>query len=151
MITVIAVGKGHEASLKDAITRYEKRLKKPFDLQWVLLPHSAYSGVKAAQDEAERIEKRIPFDAYVVVLDERGDNVDSPALATKIDRALSDAKKLVFVIGGAYGVTDEFRRKADFVWSLSRLVFPHQLVRLLLTEQLYRSQSIIKGEPYHHQ
>lgn len=57
MITVIAVGKGHEASLKDAITRYEKRLKKPFDLQWVLLPHSVYSGVKAAQDEAERIEK----------------------------------------------------------------------------------------------
>lgn len=69
MITVIAVGKGHEASLKDAIGRYEKRLKKPFEVQWVLLPHSQYSGVKAAEDESARIEKRIPFDAFVILLD----------------------------------------------------------------------------------
>lgn len=151
MITVIAVGKGHEASLRDAIVRYEKRLKKPFDVQWILLPHSIHSGIKAAQDEAERIEKRIPFDAYVVLLDERGQNIDSPALAVKIDKALSDAKKIVFVIGGAYGVSEEFRYSANFVWSLSRLVFPHQMVRLMLTEQLYRAQSIIRGEPYHHE
>lgn len=151
MITVIAVGKGHEASLKDAIGRYEKRLKKPFEVQWVLLPHSQYSGVKAAEDESVRVEKRIPFNAFVILLDERGQNIDSPALAAKIDKALSDAKKLVFVIGGAYGVTDEFRQKADFIWSLSRLVFPHQLVRLILAEQLYRAQSIIRGEPYHHE
>lgn len=150
MITFIAVGKGHEATLEGAIARYEKRLKKPFAVQWVLLPHSQHSGAKAAEDESGRIEKRIPFDAFVVLLDERGQNIDSPALAAKVDKALSDAKKLVFVIGGAYGVSEQFRQKADFVWSLSKLVFPHQIVRLLLTEQLYRAQSIIRGEPYHH-
>lgn len=151
MITFIAIGKTHDATLKEAIARYEKRLKKPFDVQWVLLPHSQYSGVKAAEDESERIEKRIPFNAFVVLLDERGQNIDSPTLAAKIDKALSDAKKLVFVVGGAYGVSEQFRHKADFVWSLSKLVFPHQIVRLLLAEQLYRAQSIIRGEPYHHE
>lgn len=151
MITIIAVGKGHDTSLKDAIGRYEKRFKKPFNVQWILLPHSPHSGANAAEDESARIEKRIPFDSFVVLLDERGQNIDSPALAAKIDKALSDAKKLVFVIGGAYGVSEEFRHNANFVWSLSRLVFPHQMVRLMLTEQLYRAQSIIRGEPYHHE
>lgn len=151
MITIVAIGKAHEAALRDAISRYERRLKKPFDVEWILLPHSSHSGVKAAEDESERIEKRIPFNAYVILLDERGAIIDSPALAAKIDQALSDAKKLVFVIGGAYGVSEAFRRKADFVWSLSKLVFPHQLVRLILTEQVYRAQSIIRGEPYHHE
>lgn len=151
MITVIAVGKQHDALLREAIGRYEKRLKKPFDIKWVLIPHSSRTGPSAAQDESERIEKRIEFNAFVVLLDERGDIVDSPSLAAKVETALSDAKKLTFVIGGAYGVTPEFRQKADFVWSLSKLVFPHQMVRLLLSEQLYRAQSIIRGEPYHHE
>jgi 23S rRNA (pseudouridine1915-N3)-methyltransferase len=64
---------------------------------------------------------------------------------------MQTAKRIVFIIGGAYGVTDELKRRADLLWSLSKLVFPHQLVRLLLAEQLYRANTIRRGEPYHHQ
>lgn len=76
--------------------------------------------------------------------------MDSPALAQRIDTALSRAASIVFIIGGAYGVDDTIMSRAQLVWSLSALVFPHQLVRLILTEQLYRAQQISAGGPYHH-
>jgi 23S rRNA (pseudouridine1915-N3)-methyltransferase len=87
----------------------------------------------------------------VVLLDERGVSLDSPALALKVDQLATQGKAITFLIGGAYGVTDALRKKADLVWSLSPLVFPHQLVRLILTEQLYRAQQILAGGSYHHQ
>lgn len=150
-LSIIAVGKKHEDWIEDGLIRYQKRLKAPFDARWVLLPHSAYDSVKARQDESERILSRLTDDAYVVVLDERGKQLDSPALARALSEQLDRSRHIVFVIGGAYGVSDELRVRANLVWSLSSLVFPHQLVRLILIEQLYRSQEISRGGKYHHE
>jgi 23S rRNA (pseudouridine1915-N3)-methyltransferase len=87
-----------------------------------------------------------------VVLDEGGVELASSDLAGILDELdMQAAKRIVFIIGGAYGVTDELKRRSDVLWSLSKLTFPHQLVRLLLAEQLYRANTIRRGEPYHHQ
>ncbi|KAM9861964.1 23S rRNA (pseudouridine(1915)-N(3))-methyltransferase RlmH [Leucobacter sp. BZR 635] len=149
-IRVLAVGKKHESWVSDGIDRYEKRLRKPFDVSWQLLPHSAREGDAARSEESERILQKVDRDAFLVLLDERGHNVDSPALATRMQAAFDGGKQIVIVIGGAYGVDDEVRARANFQWSLSKLVFPHQLVRLILAEQLYRAQEIAGGRPYHH-
>jgi 23S rRNA (pseudouridine1915-N3)-methyltransferase len=148
---IIAVGKKHEPWVEAGILRYETRLKRPFLTEWVLLPHSAREGLAARQDESERILARLKQDDYVVLLDERGKLVDSPSLARLLLRPLEMSKTVVIVIGGAYGVDETIHKRADIVWSLSPLVFPHQLVRLILAEQLYRSQEIAAGHPYHHE
>lgn len=149
-VKVLAVGKKHEKWVVDGIDRYEQRLRKPFDVTWQLLPHSSREGEAARAEESARILQRVDEHAFLVVLDERGANVDSPALATRLQGAFDRGRPVVVVIGGAYGVDDSVRSRADFVWSLSRLVFPHQLVRLILAEQLYRAQEIASGRPYHH-
>ena len=136
--------------MSDGIERYEKRLRKPFDASWQLLPHSAREGEAARAEESDRILSKLDRDAFVVLLDERGQNVDSPALASRLQGAFDSSKQVAVIIGGAYGVDDRVRQRADFVWSLSKLVFPHQLVRLILAEQLYRAQEIAGGRPYHH-
>lgn len=151
MIQTIAVGKKHEAWVAQGIERYEKRLKKPLDIEWVLLPHSIFEAHRARQEESERILQRIKDGDFVILLDERGKNLDSPTLSVIIDDQLSRARRVVCIIGGAYGVDDSVHARADLVWSLSKLVFPHQLVRLILTEQVYRAQEIRNGTPYHHQ
>lgn len=150
-IKIIAVGKKHEAWVETGIKRYEKRLRRPFDASWVLLAHSAKDGDAAREDESERLLLRLKDDEYVVLLDERGDLLSSPKLASVLAAPLDRSKTMVLLIGGAYGVNDAVRARADVVWSLSPLVFPHQLVRLLLVEQLYRAQEIAGGRPYHHE
>lgn len=149
-VRILAVGKKHEPWVTDGISRYEKRLRKPFDVTWQLLSHSSREGDAARSEESERILSRVDRDAFLVLLDERGRNVDSPTLARKLQTALDAGRAITVVIGGAYGVDDRVRDRADFVWSLSQLVFPHQLVRLILAEQLYRAQEIAGNRPYHH-
>ncbi|WP_025132549.1 23S rRNA (pseudouridine(1915)-N(3))-methyltransferase RlmH [Leucobacter sp. PH1c] len=149
-IRILAVGKKHEAWVTEGIGRYEQRLRKPFDTAWQLLPHSARDGEAARAEESERILAKLDRDAFVVLLDERGRNVDSPELARRVRAELDAGRQIVVVIGGAYGVSDAVRQRANFVWSLSALVFPHQLVRLILVEQLYRAQEISAGRSYHH-
>ena len=149
-VRILAVGKKHEPWVTDGIQRYEKRLRKPFDVSWQLLPHSSREGDAARAEESERILSRVDRDAYLVLLDERGRNVDSPTLARRLQGAFDAGRAVTVVIGGAYGVDDRVRGRADFVWSLSQLVFPHQLVRLILAEQLYRAQEIAGNRPYHH-
>lgn len=150
MITVITVGKKHEDWVVPGLERYQKRLRKPFDVEWVLLPHSRSEGVSAREEESQAILSRLNSSDYVVLLDETGTNIDSPALSGKLEAAFSAAKPVIIVIGGAYGVNTALMDRADFIWSLSKLVFPHQLVRLILTEQLYRAQEIERGGGYHH-
>lgn len=149
-IVCLAVGRKHEDWVLGGIQRYEKRLKPPFKLEWVLLPHSSREGSEARLEESERIHKHLKGDDIVILLDERGEDFTSPQLSKILDESLSRSQRIVLVIGGAYGVTDELRSRASKVWSLSKLVFPHQLVRLMLTEQIYRSQEISSGGPYHH-
>lgn len=150
MISILAIGKKHESWVLDGIERYQKRLQRPWNVEWVLLPHSTFERDRARQEESERILSRLHADDFVVLLDERGKNIDAPTLATQLDAVFTSGKRIVCIIGGAYGVDEHLHARANFIWSLSKLVFPHQLVRLILAEQLYRAQEISRGGGYHH-
>lgn len=150
MITIFAIGKKHEPWIVDGLERYEKRLRQPWNVAWELLPHSSQAGDSARQEESERIVKRLNSDYSVILLDERGKQLDSPALSALIENNQTYGKKVAIIIGGAYGVNEQLHARADVVLSLSKMVFPHQLVRLILAEQLYRAQSITNGSEYHH-
>ena len=150
-IRIVAVGKRHESWVVGGIERYQKRLKKPFNLEWVFLPHSAMEGLAARQEESGRILSRIDNRDYVILLDERGKNISSADLSDRLTSLLDISQPLTIIIGGAYGVDETVGRRANFIWSLSNLVFPHQLVLLILTEQIYRAQEIAAGRPYHHE
>lgn len=150
MIRILAIGKRHDTNLLPAIDDYQKRLKAPYDAQWLLLPHSPLEGDLARAEESRRLlDKMVPGD-FVVLLDERGQLLDNARLQRTLTQQLDASRRVVVIIGGAYGVDDLVRQRADLVWSLSPLVLPHQLVRLVLIEQLYRSQSLAHGHPYHH-
>ena len=150
MIKIIAIGKKHEKWILNEIQEFEKRLKKPYDLRWDILPHSVFSDDKARFEEGERIMKALRPGDYVVLLDERGKNISSPEFSNMLELGFINSQNIVVIIGGAYGVSEDLRSRADFVWSLSKLVFPHQIVRLILTEQIYRAQEISSGGKYHH-
>ncbi len=149
-IQIIAIGKKHESWVFDGIARYQKRIQKPFEIEWAILPHSTHAEPRARLDESQHILKRLNAYDFVILLDERGKNIDSPGLSKLLLTPLQASRNIVVIIGGAYGVDDIIRQRADFVWSLSGLVFPHQLVRLMLIEQIYRAQEIAAGNPYHH-
>lgn len=148
---ILAIGKKHEDWVVEGILRYQKRLKAPYIPEWILMPHSSFDGPTAREDESERILSRLSAYDYVILLDERGKTLDSPAFSDMLTEQLDHSRKVLIIIGGAYGVNDTLREKAHLVWSLSPLVFPHQLVRLILTEQLYRAQQITLGGSYHHE
>lgn len=150
MINIVAIGRKHETWIQDGLERYQKRLRAPWNVEWVLLPHSAKDGATARQEESNAILSRLKDEEFVILLDEKGVLLDSPALSRRISDVFPTVKTPVFVIGGAYGVDDKLTARADLVWSLSPLVLPHQLVRLVLLEQLYRAQEIASGGPYHH-
>lgn len=150
-IKILTVGKKHEAWISVGIEEYEKRLRTPFSIEWVMLPHSSLEGDRARQEESERIVSRLSSDNFVILLDERGTELDSPGLSTLLSGLLNSSRKVVLVIGGAYGVSEVVRAKAHFTWSMSPLVFPHQLIRLLVVEQIYRAQQIQNGASYHHE
>ena len=150
-LIVIAVGKQHEPWVSDGISMYQKRLRGPFLFEWVLLPHSSLRGPEARQEESERILSRLKPSDNVVLLDERGKNWSSPQFSEFIESSQANFGRTVIVIGGAYGVSEALRTRANTVWSLSNLVLPHQLVRLVLVEQLYRAQQIATGGSYHHE
>lgn len=150
-IRLLAVGKKHESWVQEGIQRYEKRLQRPFDVSWQLLPHSAREGDAARSEESGRILDKINEGDYVILLDERGTNLDSPSLSSYLLSPLQRSQAVVLIIGGAYGVDASIHQRANLTWSLSKLVFPHQLVRLILAEQIYRAQEIAGGRPYHHE
>ena len=142
MIRIIAGGKKHEKWAEEAIQEYEKRLLKPYNLDWEII------------DEDKLIKKleNWPFTSrdYVVICDERGENISSDEYSKKLENAFNSSRSVTILIGGAYGFPPEIREKADFLWSFSKLVFPHQIARLLVTEQTYRAQEIMRGSHYHH-
>lgn len=148
---IIAIGKKHEKWVLNGIELFEKRLKKPFNLNWDILPHSNFAEEKAREEETQRILAKIKPSDFVILLDERGKNISSPELAKMLSNGFVNSQNFVIVIGGAFGVSEELRQRANFVWSLSKLVFPHQIVRLILVEQVYRAQEISSGGKYHHE
>lgn len=151
-----SVGKNNEPYVKEGVEVFTKRISNYFTAEWLIIPSpknaAVLSEAELKKKEGEIILNQLAKVDYLVVLDERGKQLSSEALANLIQqRANESTKKLVFLIGGAYGVSDEVIKRANYKWSLSQLVFPHQLVRLILAEQVYRACTIIKNEKYHHQ
>ena len=143
MIKIIAGGKKSAGWVLEAQQEYEKRLKKPFDIKWEI-------------HEEEKLAKKLANWEFkpqelVILADERGANISSVELSEKLVKAFNASREVVVIIGGAFGVSDEVRERADFVWSFSKLVFPHMLMRVMMVEQIYRAQEIAHGGKYHHE
>lgn len=154
-IELVSVGKPHDKQLITAIEDFTSRIKKYFNVDWKIIatPKNAVSLNEndLKKLEAESILQQLSDDDYLVLLDEKGKNISSIELSNFIQqRANMSCKKLVFLIGGAFGVDEKINQRANFIWSLSKLVFPHMLVRLILAEQVYRACSILRNEKYHH-
>lgn len=142
MIHIIAGGRKHLDWVNIAVSEYQKRLKKPFNIEWKLIE----------EEKLNQYLAKWPFSGqqYVILLDERGRNLSSSELSGILSQQFVNSREVVIIIGGAFGVSEEIRQKSNLVWSLSRLVFPHQLVRAILAEQVYRAQEIWNGGKYHH-
>ncbi len=153
-ITILAIGKKHDSKLEASIQDYTSRLNHYVKCEWKLVESKITASMNDDQirrKESDTLRTHISDSDVVTLLDERGSELSSPALAQRIQKFMnSGVQNVVFVIGGAYGVDEAFMQRADFIWSLSKLVFPHQLVRLILAEQLYRAHTILTGEKYHH-
>ena len=147
-IRVLTIGKKHETWVKQGIEHFQKRLRAPFELEIVIIPAAKLSSEQASENESGTILKRLKSTDFVILLDERGKNLSSVEFSRLIQDHVD--RQIVIIIGGAFGVNQALKTRADFTWSLSNLVFPHQLVRLMLAEQLYRAQEIAKGTGYHH-
>ena len=144
-LTILCVGKTRTEQFEPAIERYVDRLKR-----WVKLDIDVIPASDVEQESAKLLD-RFGVDDTVILLDETGDNWSTPELAVRIEQCRNQSvRSLIFVIGGAYGVSGAVAQRANYVWSLSRLVFPHELVRLMLSEQLYRAYDVLHGGKYHH-
>lgn len=156
-ITIITVGKIKEKYLRDAIAEYSKRLSKYCKLEILEVadektPENASEGLEymIRQKEGERILKLIRDDSYVITLEIGGKMLDSVEFADKIETLGVQGKShICFVIGGSIGLGDEVLRRSDFAVSFSRMTFPHQLMRVILLEQIYRGYRIMNHQPYH--
>jgi 23S rRNA (pseudouridine1915-N3)-methyltransferase len=150
-----SLGKANEPYVKEGIAEYTKRLGKYFSVDWTIIPLPKNSGMMSEQElkkrEGEIILQSLKPDDFLVALDENGREFNSVGLAGFIQqRATESTKNIVFLIGGAFGLHEDVLKKAKLKWSLSQLTFPHQLVRLILAEQLYRACTILHNEKYHH-
>ena len=156
-ITLITVGKIKEKYLKDAIAEYSKRLSRYCKLEIIevadektpdILFFQAEDGIR--DKEGERILKYVRDDAYVVTLEIEGKLLTSEELAKKIENlGIQGTSHIIFIIGGSIGLGKEVLKRSDYALSFSKMTFPHQLMRVILLEQIYRSYRIISHEPYH--
>jgi len=154
-IALIHTGKTNERHVSEGIEIYSLRIKKYTGFEIITIPDLKntrnMSGQEQKTKEGNKILQSVGKDDYVVLLDERGKELRTSEFAGWLEkRFAASVKRIVFIIGGAWGFSEEVYSRADFRLSLSKMTFPHQLVRLLFAEQLYRAFTIIKGEPYHH-
>ena len=152
-LSILSVGKAHESYIKEGVEQFTKRIGHYYSIDWQLItPSKLTEPTQIKKAEAASILKTLTSTDVLVLLDETGKMLNSPGLAKLIQqKANQSAQRIVFLIGGAYGVDAEIKSRANFTWSLSELVFPHMLVRLLLAEQVYRACSILANEKYHHE
>ena len=135
-IIIISPGKSKGYVGEDIVLEYTSRIAHYSSIEWKFVSEI----------------KELPENSYIVILDERGKQMTSKVFAEFLNKRLNESiKNLVFVIGGAYGIPENIKEQAHFSWSLSDLVFPHELVRSILAEQIYRGFSILRGEKYHHE
>ena len=156
-ITIVCAGKLKEKYLRDGIAEYEKRLRPYADLRTIEIieermkdrPSPAEKD-EVLRREGERLSSQIPQGAYLIVLDVGGEEMSSEKFSAQIDHLmLMGENHIAFLIGGPFGLSDELRQRADLRLSFSQFTLPHQLIRLFLMEQIYRSFKISRHEPYH--
>ncbi len=156
-ITLINVGKNSESYINEGIDKYNRRINNyvSFKIQYltdVKVPAGKHNPLLQNELEGRKLIRAMDKADHVILLDEKGMTTTSKGFAGLLRQHLNrSVKHLLFVTGGAYGFSDEVRHKADASLSLSVMTFPHQLVRLIFTEQLYRALTILRGEPYHHE
>lgn len=156
-ITILCVGKIKEKFYRDAIAEYEKRLSRYCKLEIIEVsdektPDGASEVVELQikEKEAERMEKYLRDGAFICALAIDGKQLDSVELSKKIERlGTSGTSHIIFLIGGSLGMSEKLLNKADMKLSFSKMTFPHQLMRVILLEQIYRAYRIMNGEPYH--
>lgn len=146
-LVIISVGKEKEGLTADIVKHFELRIMRYLPIEWIFISHEV-----TKEKEGEKIMEHLKKEDYSVLLDEKGRDMKSEALAELVENRMVDSvRRMVFIIGGAYGVSKAIEERANYVWKLSSLVFPHMLVRVILVEQLYRAMTIVKGEKYHHE
>ncbi len=147
-ITIVTVGAKNTPDFQHIIDDYMKRLPRSVTVEWKLIkPFESSERQTTITKESERILSAMPTNSYVILLDERGEHYTNERLSQQL---FSEHKSMCIIIGGAYGVGQSVHSRADVVLSLSKLVFPHRLVRVMLAEQIYRSYTISINHPYHH-
>lgn len=155
-IEIWSLGKENEHFIEPGIKHYFSKIKPYTSIELVVLKTSKKFATtdieKTKLIEEEIIFKKLQSHHYLILLDENGKILSSPQWAKQFQQLMNmGTKTLVLLVGGAYGVSDNVKKKAKQTWSLSNLVFPHQLVRLILAEQVYRTYSILNNLPYHHE
>ena len=152
-LSIYSVGKANESYIKEGVEQFTKRIVHYYPMDWQLItPSKLTEPAQIKKAEAANILKAITPTDVLILLDEKGKMLSSPGLANLIQqKANQSAQKIIFLIGGAYGVDEIIQQRANFTWSISDLVFPHMLVRLMLAEQIYRACSILANEKYHHE
>jgi 23S rRNA (pseudouridine1915-N3)-methyltransferase len=151
----LSIGKPHDEYVKKGIEDFTKRINNYYPAGWIIIP-SIKNAASLPEPELKKNEGKILLtklskEDFLVLLDENGKQLSSEELAQLISqKATSGIRSIIFLIGGIFGVSDEVKQRANFTWSLSKLVFPHMLVRLILAEQVYRACTILRNEKYHH-
>lgn len=154
-IEIWSVGKSNESFIEEGLQYYFQKIKPYNTIELSIIQPSKKNATADPERskllEEELILKKLQPQHYLILLDERGKQLDSIQWSKQFQQLMNQGTKtLVLLIGGAYGVSDNVRKAAKQTWSLSSLVFPHQLVRLILAEQVYRTFSILNNSPYHH-
>ena len=155
-ISLLQTGKTTDKNMAELVDLYANRIKKYSVFEIITLPDLKNTRNMPVQEqmikEADKILQSISNDDYIILLDEKGKEFRTIEFSGYLEKIFFLPKKrIVFIIGGPWGFSKEVYNRADFKMSLSKMTFPHQLVRLLFLEQLYRVFTIIKGEPYHHE
>ena len=155
-LILLFTGKTEEGYINEGVDLYAKRLRRYIPHEIIILPdrktRQGQPRGKSRAREMDRLMLSSGNTAFTVILDEKGEKLNSCEFAKFIEQTMTRGyKEMVFITGGAYGFTDSLSNKADRLISLSDMTFTHQMVRLILIEQIYRAMTIIKGEPYHHQ
>lgn len=152
-IAIWSIGKADELYIKEGVANFSKRIKHYYPYEWQIIAAAKDNDpLRLKKEESISVLKALLPTDVLILLDEKGKMLSSPGLAKLIQqKANQSTQRIVFLIGGAYGVSDEVKARAQFIWSLSELVFPHMLVRLILTEQIYRACTILANEKYHHE
>lgn len=153
-IALLVIGKTNEKYLESGIEIYQKRLKHYTNFEIITLPD--VKGISESkvliEKEADQFLKQIKEDDFLILCDERGQMITSVELSELLSKRMSESrKKIVILVGGAFGVSAEIRKRADYILSFSKFTFSHQMIRLFITEQVYRAFTIIKNEKYHNE